>query len=485
MPVPSWFIDISDPSASALMASANGQQSQGSLTFFHNDILGKNIALLTKPVNPGEPLQFVDIDGGDLQVTIGIPDDVIYFESGSLVPSTPPAGAATLITTGSATQNAVFDVALGADSIGGSFQLTFGRPHSWKVSIPANTAIKANGVITCVDGAALADTFFDLPGASSAIVRFWYDQGAGTAPATPTGGSVSAITGTTAGDTNITIASITSAALEAHADFTSSVITGAMIRWIAAAVGTKTTIADDGTSGHGVTTTSQGNSGALDQKTFQIADEDGTVAIWFDAVSAGTDGYPDLAATAARQIRVAVTPDTSGATVATAMASAIDADSKYTATAAGGTVTVVMVASGDMGFATAAGMSGVAGFNITNNNVGSQTTYLLPWGASAAFLNNAFDGAFTAEDSSLNQWRITAAVKGAYAAPTLVESGLTNYQYFPMSLTVDSVALTAAFTAAPDDLSISAYCEVQYADTDGNISTVLQIPCDIKRDLIT
>jgi hypothetical protein len=489
MAAPRIFIDISDPSALGYYSSIDGTQSPGSLQFFHNDTLPREIQLIKRRPQLNAGFEAVDPTGGSLKVEIGTADAAgsPYVPTGAWAISTPAAGTATVTTAGSATQNAVFNVALGVDSIGGSFQLSFGRAQIYTATIPSNLAIKANGTIVCVDGTSLQSTYFDLPGASSALVRFWYNQaGAGVAPATPAGGTLSAITTTVAGDSAASVAALTSAAIEAHAAFTSTAVTGATITWVAAAAGVKTTTASAGTSGHTVATVSQGTNGRLDQLYFTVYDEDGSVAVWFDAASAGATGYPLGAAGARRQIRVVVAADDTATTVATAAATAIDADGKFNGTtSSAGTVTIGLTNLGELDAGSVTGMGGLAGATITTSTAGFATTAVLPWGVTVDELTAAFDDQFVFVETSPNSWRATANAKGVYSTVTLVETALIQSKYFTGTIDLTAAALTTYFATDTSAQSLPGTLEMQYIDSGGFKSTILHAPCSLVRDVIT
>lgn len=394
------------------------------------------------------------------------------------------AGSITAVSAGSATAFAVFRVALSATSSGGSASLTYGKSHVYDIKTAANTGIKANGQITCVDGSALNDKFFDLPGAASAIVRFWFNvSGGGTAPAIPAGGSVSAITTVLVGDTNLAVAAKVAAAIEAHADFTSTAVGGAVITWAAAAYGVKTTVAADGDTGFGVMTISQGNSGQLDQTAFIIHDEIGSIGVWFDGAGAGATGYPAAAAAADRQLRVVVAAGDTAAAVATALEAVLTADSKLTATVSGSLVRTTVDAVGLCEEPTDLSPA-VSGFTVESNTDGDATTAQIPFGATAATIQGATENFFKVVAEAPNKWVLTAAAKGALTTPTLSETGLTQPTYFSgaMPLT-DSALLLALATTDADELV--GILEVEWTDASANKSTVLQLPVRIVRDIIT
>lgn len=92
-------------------------------------------------------------------------------------------------------------------------------------------------------------------------------------------------------------------------------------------------------------------SDSLDGTFFQLSDSAGTVGVWIDVDNSGTTipaGASALDRVGGIEVTGVVTDDTAAA-VATAVASAINADSEYTATAVGDTVIVVQATGGDVG----------------------------------------------------------------------------------------------------------------------------------------
>ena len=82
------------------------------------------------------------------------------------------------------------------------------------------------------------------------------------------------------------------------------------------------------------------SSGSLNQKFFQISDRNGTVGVWIDVDNSGSTA-PAGATSLDRQIEVTgVVTDATSAQVATALASALNADAEFGAVAVTATVTV-------------------------------------------------------------------------------------------------------------------------------------------------
>lgn len=110
-------------------------------------------------------------------------------------------------------------------------------------------------------------------------------------------------------------------------------------------------------------------SDSLDGTYFIISDEVGTVGVWIDTDNSGTT-IPAGASAADRAIEVTgVVTDDTAAAVATAVASAINADSKFTASASSGVITIN---SSTVGLKTAP-TAGDSGFTITQTDSGFTT----------------------------------------------------------------------------------------------------------------
>lgn len=100
---------------------------------------------------------------------------------------------------------------------------------------------------------------------------------------------------------------------------------------------------------------------SLDGKYFVLSDAAGTVGVWIDVDNSGT-AAPAGATDCDRQIEVTgVVSGDSAAAVAAAIASALDADSAFTAAASGSLVTITATSIG----ARVASEAGDTGFNVT------------------------------------------------------------------------------------------------------------------------
>lgn len=396
------------------------------------------------------------------------------------------AGAVTTIVAGSDTQRASFRVALSETATGGSFSLSFGKSHKYDIKAVANTAAKETGTITCVadSGGSLQSTYFDLPGAAAgSTIRFWVNEGgAGVAPAAPAVGSLQAIATIVAADTEFVVASKIAVVVEAHADFTATVV-GNVVTWVASVVGPKTAGVSAATSGHAVVRTITGNNGQLDQKAFIIYDETGSVGCWFDASAAGANGYPSTAAAADRQLRFVIAAADTAATVAGVIHTAILADAKFTSTNTGNLVRVTVDASGLMPDADIDGMAGLAGFTVETNTAGESRIIEAPFNAESKELETLLEGDFSVQPSGRNNWTLTALELGTWTAPTMDATRLTQPTYFTGTFTLTDPVLRLALACTTED-TLPAFLEVELTDALGVTSTVLRMAVEIARDQI-
>jgi len=158
----------------------------------------------------------------------------------------------------------------------------------------------------------------------------------------------------------------------------------------------------------------------LDGTYFIIPDEVGTVAFWIDTDNSGTT-VPAHGADRAVEITTIGTDD-ADTVVATKVAAAIQADSKFTASAASATVTATLVAYGPTDDALG---SGTAGFTLTRTVLGVNTgrKYTIrDNGASAQLTEEVFDDVLIAAITALTfsgSIMASVVVDSASAEPAL------------------------------------------------------------------
>lgn len=181
--------------------------------------------------------------------------------------------------------------------------------------------------------------------------------------------------------------------------------------------GTITTVADSG--------------GSLDQKYFILADEVGTVGFWID-VDDGGGSAPAGALAAARQVEITtIATGDSANDVATKVAAAIEADSKFSASAATNVVTWNVVAyapevgsesAGDSGFTvteTAAGVYGGKKYTIRDVSSAAVLPTEVYDGVKIAEITNATFAASSLVDVTV----LSSAAEPSNAAFTALASG--------------------------------------------------------------
>lgn len=120
------------------------------------------------------------------------------------------------------------------------------------------------------------------------------------------------------------------------------------------------------------------SSDSLDGTYFQLSDEDGTVGVWIDTT--GVTTIPAGASALDRAIEVTtIATDDTDEDVATAVAAAIDADDKFTATSSGAVVTVIHATAGPVADG-ADGDTGFTTFTVTTNGSTGITAEALAFG---------------------------------------------------------------------------------------------------------
>ena len=204
----------------------------------------------------------------------------------------------------------------------------------------------------------------------------------------------------------------------------------------------------------GTITTVADVAASLDGKYFILADEVGTVGFWID-VDNGGGTAPAGALAAARQVEITtIATGDAASVVATKVAAAIEADSKFSASAVGTLVSWNVVAyapevgsesAGDSGFTvveTVAGVYGGKKYTIRDNS------------ATAALPTEVYDGVKIGE----------VVANASFAASALVDAAVISSAAEP-----DNVAFTNLLTGADGSIADTDYeaaialCEVELA----------------------
>lgn len=130
------------------------------------------------------------------------------------------------------------------------------------------------------------------------------------------------------------------------------------------------------------------SSASLDGTYMTLYDEDGSVGVWIDVDNSGTT-IPAGASAADRALEVTgVVTDATANAVATQMASTINGDSKFSASATNAVVTVTHATGGDVSDGTA-GDTGFTSFTVTTN--GADLSYADISGATFSQVTDAAD----------------------------------------------------------------------------------------------
>jgi hypothetical protein len=177
-------------------------------------------------------------------------------------------------------------------------------------------------------------------------------------------------------------------------------------------------------------------SDSLDAKYFVLEDKDGTVAFWIDV---DNDGAVEPSHGADRSVEITtITTNDSAATVATKVATAINADAAFSASALSSTVTVTAddyfvsgeASNGDSGFTVTTTEEGVAGkkYTIHDNN----TDAVLP-------------------DEIYDNVRIGSITSSTFAASQLVTVAVNSSAFEPDNAAFTNLASGADGTVADGD----------------------------------
>lgn len=168
-------------------------------------------------------------------------------------------------------------------------------------------------------------------------------------------------------DTAEDVATKVAAVINADSKFSASAV-GAVVTVTHATAGAVGDGVDGDTGFTAFTVTTNGTTHTLDGKYFILQDTDGTVAFWIDTDNSGTT-IPAGASAADRAVEITtVTSVMTTNTLATTIAAAINADSKFSASAVGAVMTVTNAEVGQFGSA-ADGDTGFTPFTITTPGV--------------------------------------------------------------------------------------------------------------------
>ncbi len=225
---------------------------------------------------------------------------------------------------------------------------------------------------------------------------------------------------------------------------------------------------------YSITVTQNNDADALDNLGFIIFDLNGSVGVYFD-------GTPDASITACdRTINVNTlsTSDTK-ATVATKLATAIAADSEFTATANGNAVKVTLEDAGDVD--DPVDVDSTFTFDVTTQ--GESVASSVPIDASARDFAAAMNNAVKVTKSGDYQWDLMFRDYGNQPAITVDVAAL-----FPSGYECDLNFITRQcfrLFATSEEASITQFLEVSLKPPGKGPFTVLHIPITVVRDIIS
>jgi hypothetical protein len=213
-------------------------------------------------------------------------------------------------------------------------------------------------------------------------------------------------------------------------------------------------------------------------------DNAGPVRFWINYNAAGV---APTTPPGGRLIAIALAiGDNTTALIATAIRTAIAADSQFSGTYIFGPSTTVAVVNTSAGARTdptvSTPLSGYLTFTVhvdgENGLIGE-----FQWNCTKAQLDDIFDDEWTITQTNPLQFRFVANELGAAATPTLT-SNFTTPQYFEGVLALNETALYEALAEldVDTDPTISATLEMEYTGSDGYPETVLLLPVIIARD---
>lgn len=336
--------------------------------------------------------------------------------------------------------------ATGQPAYGGTFTLNWTKNEVTSVSTTANVGSVAQFRIATVadSGGSLGGKFFDTSD-NDGPVRVWIDVANGsTAPATPAGGRLIEVD-ISSGATSSAVATAVKTAIDADSKFVATVLSSTVTMTNSDA-GARQALAD-GTlaTGFTFTTVSLGSSGELHGKYFTLYDTNGSVGVWLNAT--GTTTVPVGAASKRRQIVATIDASDAAANVATAVQTAVDADSQFTASVSGNLVTITDVTGG----ARTDASDGDTGFGITVVTGGVTLTATLPWNVTKEQFDAALAGYYTAEQKDNLSWHLTSAVNGAVNAFTVDSDALLYPTGVDGTLALATTAMASRFAETTDD----------------------------------
>ena len=374
-----------------------------------------------------------------------------YAIGSSFTPRDTSADAVSITTleAGSATARARYQVAISPDPVGGAFRILWGEKQIAKVSCQANTAVAQKWTITPVGSLTNSPIlYFDLPDNADTTERFWFDvdNAGGSAPATPSGGSVTEINTVITGDNKATVAAKIADALNTHGHFIATVDADGVITVTAATAGAKTASKTSSqNSGFAIAITQTGAAGQLMGEGFVMDDVTGTVGVY--VTTGGLPAtVPSFAAACTRQIAVSVSGGASASTVASTLATAIGTTDAVNA--ASSSSNLLTITDGSVGARAATTTVSSGGyFSTTIARSGQSVVATARFDASAAAIEDQMEGLWTVEKTGAFQWELTRTAVGTTTAPTKETGTIVWPKGLDGTLRFDTLALHQAFAS--------------------------------------
>ena len=400
------------------------------------------------------------------------------------------AVAIATVNAGSGTTPARYRVTISPDPVGGSFRVLSAEKQTVKVRVQPNTATAQVWTLDPVADTAgsLTGLYFDLPDNSDTTERFWIDvnNGGTSAPATPSGGSLTEITTIVSNDSKATVAGKLADAINAHGHFSVVVDEDSLLTITAATAGAKTASkTSSGTSGFTIAIDTLGLAGQLQGQGFVLDDAAGTCGVYI-TVGGLPAAPPAFAAACTRSLAVAVAGGATASTAGGNIETALDADGAWTSTNASGLVTIVDAAVG-----TRAGTTTVSDdsyFSTTVSQAGFSIVATVPHDSTAQALEAQLvdeDGnqIWTVKKTDAYAWVLTRTALLTPTAPTVEDDSLTWLIGFTGTLPFNTLALHQAF-ANTTDSELDAIFEVKLTLTGESEEVALNIPARLTRDLL-
>lgn len=219
---------------------------------------------------------------------------------------------------------------------------------------------------------------------------------------------------------------------------------------------------------------------SLHQDGLIFEDANGSVGFWMDVSGGGTAPAEILACDRTYEITT-VTSGMSAANVATQWATALDADSEFTASASGNVVTVRQASGGSRIDPTDVG----TGFGLEVTQDGTTATAAVPVDASATAMSAGLDGVVSVAKSGTYQWDVVFQSPGAQDTITVSAEALFQTVY-TASLSLSNQQTFRRFASEdPDTDTIEVPWEISITPSGGLPITVYRQIHEVSRDVIT